>query len=234
MTFHPTRRALYAAALTALACVSGPTAQAATTVQVGASGKTFASSAVQCGVHPSTGARAPWVQVGLFNPLPKTEAKLRLNGVKQQELQAEAPTADLWLPVGTHTIELSLSKRLGDTYVFSVASGQCDLVPTPGNFYSPDGSLEYAASGKSYLGVVPGCALNPATGLAQPFVNLFDNGSFLLNVSVNGSPLTQLSALRPRVAVFLAAGPNVVTAANGSLSTDRFVRDGGTGSCTLP
>ncbi|MEY2844158.1 MAG: hypothetical protein RI920_2195, partial [Pseudomonadota bacterium] len=27
---------------------------------------------------------------------------------------------------------------------------------------------------------------------------------------------------------------NLITAANGSLSTDSYVRDGGTGACTLP
>jgi hypothetical protein len=39
--------------------------------------------------------------------------------------------------------------------------------------------------------------LNPATGRAQRYVNLFDSGTYLLNVSVNGVPLTQLSATRP-------------------------------------
>lgn len=73
-------------------------------------------------------------------------------------------------------------------------------------------------SGKPYPTVAHGCALNPATGMTQPFVNLFDNGSFLLNVSVNGIPLTQLSALRPHVTVFLVADRNRITAANGSLT----------------
>jgi hypothetical protein len=108
------------------------------------------------------------------------------------------------------------------------------LPDTSGNFFSADGTLEYAASGKSYATVTPGCALNPATRQAQPFVNLFDNGSFLLNVSVNGVPLTQLSARRPRTPVFLSAGQNVISAANGKLSTDYYVRNGGTGRCTLP
>ena len=105
---------------------------------------------------------------------------------------------------------------------------------TIGNSYSPDGSLEFAASGKSYLTVAPGCALNPNTRLAQPFVNLFDEGSFLLNVSVNGVPLTQLSALKPHTPVFLGRGQNVITAVNAGLSTDTYIRDGGTGSCALP
>jgi hypothetical protein len=113
-----------------------------------------------------------------------------------------------------------------------VTAGQCGL--PPGNFYSPDGTLEYAASGKSYMTVTPGCAFNPATGLTQPFVNLFDNGSFLLNVSVNGAALTQLSATRPRTNIYLRAGQNLITAANGSLSTDTYRRDGGSGTCVLP
>jgi hypothetical protein len=65
-------------------------------------------------------------------------------------------------------------------------------------------------------------------------VHLFDNGGYLLNVSVNGIPLTQLSATKPRTPVFLGAGRNVISAANGSLSVDYYVRDGGDGSCTLP
>lgn len=42
-------------------------------------------------------------------------------------------------------------------------------------------------------------------------VTLFDNGGTLLHVSLN-----------------------VVTFAVGSLSTDAYVRDGGSGNCTLP
>jgi hypothetical protein len=70
--------------------------------------------------------------------------------------------------------------------------------------------------------------------VAQPYVNLFDNGGYLLNVSVNGDPLTQLSATRPHTPVFLGAGPNVISAANGYLSVDYYVRDGGDGTCVLP
>jgi len=107
------------------------------------------------------------------------------------------------------------------------------LPDTSGNFFSADGSLEYAASGKSYAPVVPGCAVNPKSGLPQPFVNMFDNGSFLLNVSVNNVPLTQLSARRPHTPVFLGAGVNVISAANAKLSTDYYVRDGDDGHCAL-
>lgn len=206
---------------------------AAITLQVGASGKTFASTAAQCAVNPATGVLAPTVQAGLFNPRPRAEASLRLNGVKLTELDAATPAADLWLADGVNTVNVALSKRVADSYVFTVVAGQCSTPVTPGNFLSADGTLEYAASGKSYLTVTPGCALNPATGQTQPFVNLFDNGSFLLNVSVNGVPLTQLGTTRPRAVVFLAAGRNTVTAANGSLSVDTFVRDGGTGTCVL-
>lgn len=37
-----------------------------------------------------------------------------------------------------------------------------------------------------------------------------------------------------RATVFLGAGSNVVSAANGSVSADGFVRDGGDGICVLP
>lgn len=209
-------------------------ALAATTVQIGSSGKTFASTAAQCAINPATGLNAPKVQAGLFNPTVRTEADVLLNGVKINHVLAAAPVADVWLADGSNAVSVVLSKKVADTYVFSVTSGQCSQPATSGNYFSTDGTLEYAASGKSYMTVTPGCALNGATGLTQPFVNLFDNGSFLLNVSVNGVPLTQLSALRPHTPVFLRAGQNIITAANGTLSTDTYVRDGGTGSCVLP
>ena len=82
--------------------------------------------------------------------------------------------------------------------------------------------------------MTPGYALKGGAGQPQPYVNLFDNGGFLLNVWVNGVPLTQLSAQRPHAQVFLSAGLNVISAANGSLSTDYYVRDGGDGHCVLP
>jgi hypothetical protein len=82
--------------------------------------------------------------------------------------------------------------------------------------------------------VIPGCALNGSTGLIQPYVHLFDNGNYLLNVSVNGVALTQLSATHLHTPVFLNPGQNVISAANGYLSVDYYVRDGGDGTCTLP
>ena len=123
-----------------------------------------------------------------------------------------------------------------------MANGLPDASSTQPNMCIPDtagnivsGDLEYAASNKSYATVIPGCALNGATGHEQPYINLFDNGTYLLNVSVNNIPLTQLnSTTRKSTPVFLSAGLNVISAANGSLSTDYYVRDGGDGSCTLP
>lgn len=94
-------------------------------------------------------------------------------------------------------------------------------------------NIEYGASGKSYATITPGCAWNPKTGRPQPFINLFDNGKYILNISLNGVPLTQLSATRPRTPVFLVAGNNIITAAHGVLSVDKYVRDGGTGTCSL-
>lgn len=108
------------------------------------------------------------------------------------------------------------------------------LPDTSHNYFSADGSLEYAASGKSYATVKTGCAMNPKTRQTQPYVNLFDNGGFILNMSVNGVALTQLSARQPRTIVFLNAGNNVISAANAKASTDYYVRNGGDGHCVLP
>lgn len=217
------------------AAAAGPStsAWAATNVTIGASGKTFASSTVQCASNPS-GVNAPKVQAGLFNPKPNTSAVVSLNGAVTANVTTADPVADVWLADGSSKVVVALSKKVADTYAFNVAPGMCSLPDTSGNTFSADGTLEYAASGKSYATVTPGCALNGRTGLTQPYVNLFDNGSFLLNVSVNGVPLTQLSATRPNTPVFLSAGLNVISAANGSLSVDYYVRDAGNGQCVLP
>ena len=82
--------------------------------------------------------------------------------------------------------------------------------------------------------MTPGCALNPATGQPAPYVHLFDNGTYVLNVSVNGVPLTQLSATHTHTPVFLNTGQNVISVAYGSIATDYYLRDGGSGTCTLP
>jgi len=206
----------------------------AATVQIGESGKTYASSAVSCATDPGTGTLSPVVDAGLFNPKANTQGTVSLNGVFVATVTAADPAAKVWLADNANTVVVALRKKSADSYSFDVQPGMCDLPDTSGNTLSADGTLEYAASGKSYATVVPGCALNASTGLAQPYINLFDNGSYLLNVSVNGVPLTQLSASRPHTAVFLGAGQNVISAANGFVSVDYYVRDGGDGTCALP
>jgi hypothetical protein len=210
----------------------GATAFAATTLQIGASGKTFASSAVACATNPSN-VLAPVIDAGLYQPKANAKATVSLNGKDVATVTSSNPVSKVWLRDGTNTVVVALNKKTADSYTFSAPPGLCAPV-TSGNTFSPDGTLEYGASGKSYATVTPGCALNGATGLPQPYVNLFDNGSYLLNISVNGVPLTQLSATHPHTPVFLSAGQNVISAANGSLSTDYYVRDGGSGTCTLP
>lgn len=216
------------------AIISHP-AHAASAVQIGQTGKTFASNAVQCAANPSTSEQAPTVQAGLFNPRARDSATVSLNGSAVSKVDAAHPAVDVWLKDGNNTVVVALSKRAVDTYKFNVQPGYCSLPDTSGNTLSSDGTLEYAASAKSYATVAPGCAFNPATGLAQPFVNLFANGSYLLNVSINGTPLTQLNGTtRKSTPVFLSAGMNVISAANGTASTDYYVRDGVDGTCTLP
>lgn len=209
-------------------------AWAATTVQVGASGKTFASSMVQCAANPTTGEQSPVVEAGLFNAKRGASATVSLNGTSVATVTADIPATNVWLADGANTVVVALSKKTADSYAFAVQPGMCTLPDTSGNTFSSDGVLEYAASGKSYATVTPGCAWNPSTARAQPYVHLIDNGSYLLNVSVNGVALTQLSATHPNTPVFLSAGQNVISAANGFVSVDYYVRDGGDGTCTLP
>ena len=217
----------------AVMAVSGA-AWAATTVQVGASGKTYASSAVQCAADPATGRLSAVVEAGLFNPTAKTRGTVSLNGSPVAGLTSVDPATDVWLADGNNTVVVALNKKTADSYAFTVQQGMCDLPDTSGNTISPDGVWEYAASGKSHATVTPGCAWNPSTSQGQPYVHLVADGSYLLNVSVNGVALTQLSATHPNTPVFLGAGQNVISAANGFVSTDYYVRDGGDGTCTLP
>lgn len=214
---------------------TGAPVWATSSVQIGPSGKTYASSTVQCAANPDTGKQAPVIEAGLFNPKPGTNATVSLNGTFTATVTDTAPAANVWLADGSNKVVVALSKKTADSYAFTVQPGMCTLPDTSGNTFSADGTLEYGASKKSYATVTPGCALNPSTGTAQPFVNLFDNGTYLLNVSVNGVALTQLNGTtRTHVPVFLNAGQNVISAANGYVSTDYYVRDGGTGTCTLP
>lgn len=222
------------AAMVALAACAVAPAGAAT-IQVGPSGKTFASSAVGCAVKPDTGVQTPRIDAGLLNPRPKATASVSLNGAPLGTVNAASPGMTVWLAVGANDVVVKLDRKTADRYAFLVDAGMCALPDTSGNTFSADGSLEYAASGKSYATVTPGCAFNAATGRAQPYVNLFDNGSYLLNVSVNGTPLTQLNGTtRRHVPVFLGPGQNVISAVNGYQSTDYYVRDGGSGECVLP
>jgi hypothetical protein len=229
-----TRQMLFSAAAGFAAVVAlGSPVSAATGVQVGATGKTYASSTVACATNPTTNQLTPVVQAGLWSPKRTASATVSLDGTFLATVTAANPAVDVWLADGaTNTVVVALSKKSADSYQFVVPSGMCSP-DTSGNTFSPDGTLEYGASGKSYATVTSGCALNPATGLGQPFVNLFDNGSYVLNVSVNGVPLTQLGATKPHTPVFLDAGTNVISVAYGSLSIDWYVRDGGAGVCAI-
>jgi hypothetical protein len=210
-------------------------AWAATGVQVGASGKTYASAAWACALHPVAGM-SPAVQAGLYKPKRKSRGTVSLNDTAVATVNATSPDATVWMSNGVDTVSVSTGK-VEDSYTFDASvtyPGQPNacIPDTRGNIVN--GDLEYASSLKSYAVVTPGCAFNPLTARAQPFVNLFSNGKFLLNVSINNVPLTQLNGTtRTHVAVFLSAGLNVISAANGAQSTDYYVRDGGTGTCTL-
>jgi len=225
-----------ATAALAAALVIGSPAHAATGIQVGASGKTYASSGLQCGMNPVTGM-APFIQAGLYNPTQKTKGTISLNNTPIATVSFLSPDATVWLADGANTVAVTLSRKISDSYLFDAAPAgdQANVCIPDTSSNTAIGDLEYAASYKSYATVTPGCAWNSRTGQAQPFVNLFTNGSYLLNVSVNNVPLTQLNGTtRAHTPVFLSAGLNVIAAANGAVSTDYYVRDGGTGTCTLP
>ncbi len=213
-------------------------ASAATGVQVGPSGQTYASSSVQCALNPVTGM-APLVQAGLYNPATNSSAVVSLNGNDVASVTYSNPNANVWLANGSNTVVVTVDKHTADSYTFDAPlsypnqPNMC-IPDTSANTINANGDLEYAASNKSYATVTFGCAVNPRTGQPQPFINLFDNGTYILNVTVNNVPLTQLNATRTHTPIFLSAGLNVISAANGYASTDYYVRNGGDGTCTLP
>ena len=69
-------------------------------VQVGASGKTYASSAVTCAADPITNQLSPVVEAGLFNPKRGTSASVSLNGTVVATVTTADPAADVWLADG--------------------------------------------------------------------------------------------------------------------------------------
>lgn len=211
-----------------------PSAWADSPVQPGPSGKTYASLAVLCLSDPGTGAVQAAVDVGLRQPAPRAQAVVSLNGQPVARLSAARPAVPVWLPEGMNDVGVRLNRRIVDRFAFGVSATQCQMPDTSGNTISADGSLETSASGRSSATVAPGCAHNPATGEVQPFVNLFAEGQVILNVSVNGVPLTQLSPQRPSTPVFLQAGWNQVSATSGSAAVDQYVRNVGDGRCMLP
>ncbi|HSQ73005.1 MAG TPA: hypothetical protein VLM87_11340 [Rubrivivax sp.] len=78
-------------------------ARAAITVQIGASGKTYASAAAQCANDPTTGERTAMVEAGLFNPKRGTTAVVSLDGDAVAKVSTESPTATVELAEGDHT-----------------------------------------------------------------------------------------------------------------------------------
>jgi hypothetical protein len=206
-----------------------------TGVQVGPSGRTYASDGVRCALHPVQGM-APMVQAGLYAPTKKSTATVSLNGAEVATVDFLRPDAVLWLANrADNLVVVALNKRKADGYTFDAASAQVNACIPDTSANTLSGELETAASGKSSATLTPGCAWNPLAGRPQPYVHLFDNGSYLLDVSINNVPLTQLDGItRTHTPVFLSAGLNVIAAANAALSTDRYVRDGGTGTCSLP
>lgn len=214
-----------------------PGAWALTGIQVGTSGQTYASAAPECAMHPSSGL-APMVRAGLYGAKRNAAATVSLGGVAVATVSFVAPDATVWLANGVNTVEVAPGRHVVDVYgfdAFLAFAGQPNVCVPDTRANTVSGDLEYAQSQKSAATVLPGCAFNPASGAAQPFVNLFDNGPYLLNVSVNQVALTQLNGTtRTHVPVFLGAGLNVISAANGAASTDFYVRDGGSGQCALP
>lgn len=113
-----------AIASAAVMALSG-SAWAATSLQVGASGKTFASSMVRCAAGPTPGVQSPVIDAGLFNPKRGASATVSLNGTSVATVTADIPATNVWLADGANTAVVALSKRTADSYTFNVQPGMC-------------------------------------------------------------------------------------------------------------
>lgn len=216
-----------------LLLLSGELAFGATNVQIADSGRSFSSTLVRCHANPDTGDLAPAVIVGLFNPKPIARADVTLNGSIIGTLTADDNRRiEVWLKENENVISVDFPKGKSDLYTFDAPPDVCALPEPIGNRFSADGLTEYAASEKSYATVNTSCAFNPKTGSDQSYINLFVSGNFLLNVSLNGIPLTQLGPRRPNTHIFLDPGRNVISAANGFLTVDHYIRDDE--ACQIP
>jgi hypothetical protein len=145
------------------AALAAAPASSATGIQIGASGKTYASGAWQCGLHPVQGM-APFVEAGLYNPGRKAKGSVSLDGTVVAAVSASQPDATVWLNDGVDTITVATGK-VADSYAFDARTsfdGQPNacIPDTRANTFS--GELEYAASLKSLAVVTPGCAFNGA------------------------------------------------------------------------
>jgi hypothetical protein len=139
---------------------------------------------------------APMVQAGLYNPISTSSGTVSLNRATVATVTFLSPDATVWLANGANTVVVAPVGSTADSYSFNAPlafPGQPNMCIPNTSANRVSGDTEYAASSKSYATITLGCALNPATGRAQSFVNLFDNGRFLMSVSANNVPLTQLN-----------------------------------------
>jgi hypothetical protein len=210
-------------------------ALAATGDIVGPSGKTYASGGIKCGLHPIAGM-SPFVNAGLYNPGTRDKATVSLNGSLVANVTFINPDATVWLANQVNKIVVAINKRATDSYSFDATpdptTNQANvcLPDTTSNIVDTTSDIETTVVGNSEATITPGCANG------KPFVNLFRlNSNVILNVSVNGTPLTQLSNSRPHTPVTLRAGLNVISVEVATFVTphaiEYYVRDGGTGTC---
>jgi len=119
-------RTLLSSGLAAFAAfLVGASALAATSIHIGDSGKTVASSVVECATNPSTGDLAPVVDAGLYQPKSNAKATVWLNGATVATVTAASPSTRVWLAEGANTVVVAISKKAADSYSFTVPASLC-------------------------------------------------------------------------------------------------------------
>lgn len=92
-------------------------------IQLGESGKTYASSAVSCAVNPEN-ERLPLIEeVGLYKPKGKASADVSRNDVFVKTVTTDDPFVEVWLEYGINDIVVTVNRHTIDTYTYSVPIG---------------------------------------------------------------------------------------------------------------
>jgi hypothetical protein len=145
-----------------------------------------------------------------------------------------SPDTELWLANGLNAVVVTLDRRTADSYSFDASSGQQNycIPDTSGNNKAADhrirGQSEVLRHGGAGLCVQ--CTHGSGTAVCES-VRQWNLPAQRFRQQRAAHATQHFAQEHAGVS---GAGPQCHLRANGAVSTDYYVRDGGDGSCTLP